>query len=140
MSRSGARAAATGQGRRAAGRAGRPGPGPQGRRAAGAGRVVLNGVYFTDRSGDAGRDEQRQRVGPGQQLVLLPPALHHQADVEAQHERHRDRLALRAEVLPHLLEHPGTRHTSLAKEPRPGDNALEPPYTRYGRSALADID
>lgn len=65
-------------------------------------------VYFTDRSGDAGRDEQRQRVRPRQQLVLLPPALHHQAHVEPQHERHRDGLALRAEVLPHLLEYPAT--------------------------------
>ena len=40
-------------------------------------------------------DEERERVGPGQHPVLVPPAAHDQRHVEAQHERHRDRAHLR---------------------------------------------
>lgn len=77
----------------------------------------MRGSVSTDRPGDGGGDEERQGVGPRQQLVLLPPALHHQAHVEAQHERHRDALALRAEVLPHLLEHPAAHQNTISSPP-----------------------
>lgn len=53
-----------------------------------------------------GTDEQGERVGPRQQLVLLPPALHNQTDVEAQHERHGYTLALGPKVLAQFLEYP----------------------------------
>ncbi|CAH2104019.1 unnamed protein product [Euphydryas editha] len=63
----------------------------------------------TNRSRDSGGDEQRQRIRPGQKLVLFPPSLHHQADIEPQHERHWNRFALRAEILSHLLEYSASR-------------------------------
>lgn len=63
----------------------------------------------TNRSRDPGGDEQRQRVRPGEKLVLLPPPLHHQAHIEPQHERHRYRFALRSEILTHLLEYSASR-------------------------------
>ena len=42
--------------------------------------------------------KQSQRVWEGKQLVLLPPTLDNQANVEAEHERHRDRTHLYSAV------------------------------------------
>ena len=49
-------------------------------------------------------DVDGERVGPGHGHVLLPPAVHHDSHVEAQHKRHRDEGAEVGAVARHLLE------------------------------------
>lgn len=55
---------------------------------------------------DVGADEHGDGVGPGDARVLVPPALHDDGDIEAQHERQRDQVAVRLAVLDDGLEHP----------------------------------
>lgn len=54
---------------------------------------------------DVRADEDGDGVGPGDAGVLVPPALHDDGDVEAQHEGQRDEVAVRLAVLDHGLEH-----------------------------------
>ena len=57
---------------------------------------------------DVRADEHRDGVRPRDAGVLVPPALHDDGDVEAQHEGQRDEVAVRLAVLDHGLEHPET--------------------------------
>lgn len=63
-------------------------------------------TYINDSRGVGygGADEQGQRIGPGQQAILFPPALDHQIHIEAQHKRHGYVLALLGKVLANLVE------------------------------------
>lgn len=54
---------------------------------------------------DVGADKDGDGVRPGYAGVLVPPALHDDGDVEAQHEGERDQVAVRLAVLDHGLEH-----------------------------------
>lgn len=66
-------------------------------------------LYFTNRSRDSSWDEECQRVRPWQQLVLFPPPLDNEADIEAKHKRHRNRFALCSKVLSYFLEYSVTK-------------------------------
>lgn len=75
---------------------------------------VLRYTYVTRNSR---ADKKGEVVGPGQQLVLFPPSLYHQAHVKSQHERHRYRLARIAKVVSDLFEDSATDrspHTLIA--------------------------
>ena len=53
-----------------------------------------------------GADKDCEGIRPRHGHVLLPPAVHHDRDVEAEHERHRDEGAEVGAVPRHLLEQP----------------------------------
>lgn len=53
---------------------------------------------------DVGADEDGDGVGPGDAHVLVPPALHHDAHVEPQHERQWDQVVEGFAVLRYVLE------------------------------------
>lgn len=69
---------------------------------------------------DVRADEHGNGVGPGDAGVLVPPALHDDGDVEAQHEGERDEVAVCLAVLHHGLEHPAEQHRAYLHIPRVG--------------------
>lgn len=60
---------------------------------------------------NVGADEHGYRVRPGNAGVLVPPARHHDGDIETEHERQWNEVAVGRAVPDDFFENPKNRKT-----------------------------